>query len=224
MNRRIKRLVGGAFFGTARVLSKTGEAIGCEWLIYNPLVHIGFERSARRHASPFADTVLAAFPDAQSIADIGCGTGRFAAEFLSRQKRIVACEYSARLRRKTARRGVEVYPFDLSNPSQQPLTGAPFDVAYCLEVAEHIPDSMSDALVQFIATHGKAIVFTAAQPGQGGTGHINEQPKSYWQAKFERRGCDYDSVRSDQIARRLRSANTEAFMYENVMVFSCKGG
>ena len=29
------------------------------------------------------------------------------------------------------------------------------------------------------------MVFTVAQPGQGGKGHINEQPLNYWIEKFE---------------------------------------
>ncbi len=34
----------------------------------------------------------------------------------------------------------------------------------------------------------RPVAFTAASPGQGGTGHINEQPAGYWTARFAARG------------------------------------
>jgi SAM-dependent methyltransferase len=55
-----------------------------------------------------------------------------------------------------------------------------FDIAICLEVAEHIHRSLSEDLVKFLSRISKTVFFSAAQPGQGGHGHINCQPKDYW--------------------------------------------
>ena len=42
----------------------------------------------------------------------------------------------------------------------------------------------------------KVILFSAALPGQGGTNHINEQPPSFWQKKFnEHRYSQLDIIR-----------------------------
>jgi 2-polyprenyl-3-methyl-5-hydroxy-6-metoxy-1,4-benzoquinol methylase len=55
-----------------------------------------------------------------------------------------------------------------------------FDIAICLEVAEHIHESFSEDLVKFLSRISKTVFFSAAPPGQGGHGHINCQPKEYW--------------------------------------------
>ena len=62
-----------------------------------------------------------------------------------------------------------------------------FDVVWCFEVAEHIHPTYADVLVETIARHGDHIVLSAAQPGQGGCGHLNEQPPEYWIDKFRQK-------------------------------------
>lgn len=63
-----------------------------------------------------------------------------------------------------------------------------FDLALCLEVAEHLPESMADRLVDYLASLSKTIIFSAAIPGQGGHGHTHMKFPSYWVEKFSRRG------------------------------------
>ena len=62
---------------------------------------------------------------------------------------------------------------------------------------------------------------TAAQPdGRAhGNGHVNEQPKAYWIAKFITRGFLHDDAAADEIASRLRNAGADHYMHENMMVF-----
>ena len=62
------------------------------------------------------------------------------------------------------------------------------DLTICLEVAEHLPESASDNLVQNLIRSAPVIIFSAAYPDQTGTNHINEQPPWYWREKFNRRG------------------------------------
>ena len=61
-----------------------------------------------------------------------------------------------------------------------------FDLAECLEVAEHLPPSRAESLIADLASHAPVVLFSAATPGQGGENHINEQPAAYWQALFRR--------------------------------------
>jgi SAM-dependent methyltransferase len=71
----------------------------------------------------------------------------------------------------------------------QPLDlGRRFDLVVSLEVAEHIEAGHSDIFIDSLTRHGDVVLFSAAIPGQGGTGHINEQHLSYWSEKFGRRG------------------------------------
>ena len=59
-----------------------------------------------------------------------------------------------------------------------------YDLSLCIEVAEHIPESMVENLVESITEASDIILFSAAVCGQGGTGHINEQPQHYWANHF----------------------------------------
>lgn len=59
-----------------------------------------------------------------------------------------------------------------------------YDLAICTEVAEHLPESRSTSLVNDLCALSDVILFSAAIPGQGGSGHINEQWQGYWADKF----------------------------------------
>ena len=71
-----------------------------------------------------------------------------------------------------------------------------FDLCMSLEVAEHIPSECAENFVDNLCRHADIILFSAAIPGQGGIGHINEQLLSYWVEKFRKRSYIlYDIVR-----------------------------
>jgi len=63
-----------------------------------------------------------------------------------------------------------------------------YDLAVCLEVAEHLPGSAAPGLVHTLTTLAPFVLFSAAVPGQRGVGHINEQWPSYWKSLFEEHG------------------------------------
>ena len=71
-----------------------------------------------------------------------------------------------------------------------------YDLVISLEVAEHLPAASADSFVDNLTLAGDVILFSAAIPYQGGTGHINEQWPDYWDKKFYERGfvC-FDVVR-----------------------------
>lgn len=64
----------------------------------------------------------------------------------------------------------------------------PYDVATCFEVAEHAPEACADELVAWLTSLAPIVVFSAAVPGQGGEGHVNEQWPGYWAEKFAANG------------------------------------
>ena len=71
-----------------------------------------------------------------------------------------------------------------------------FDLVSCLEVAEHLTCSRADGLVSELCQLAPVVLFSAAIPGQGGTGHINEQWPDYWREKFYSRGFEmFDAIR-----------------------------
>jgi hypothetical protein len=74
--------------------------------------------------------------------------------------------------------------------------GRRFDVALCLEVAEHLDEETGDRLVASLCEHSELVIFSAAAPFQEGDHHVNCQWPAYWQEKFNREGfaCE-DSIR-----------------------------
>ncbi len=63
-----------------------------------------------------------------------------------------------------------------------------FDLVTSLEVAEHLPADCAETFIDNLVRHGSVVLFSAAVPGQGGEFHVNEQPLSYWRARFAQRG------------------------------------
>lgn len=71
-----------------------------------------------------------------------------------------------------------------------------YDLAICLEVAEHVAADSAATLVRSLVDAAPVVLFGAAIPLQGGHGHINEQWPSYWRALFAELGYrPYDLVR-----------------------------
>jgi hypothetical protein len=59
-----------------------------------------------------------------------------------------------------------------------------YELAICLEVAEHLNSSAAVNLVRSIINLSDTIVFSAAYNMQGGVMHINEREHSYWGKLF----------------------------------------
>lgn len=62
------------------------------------------------------------------------------------------------------------------------------DLAIALEVAEHLAEKRADSFVEDLCAVAPVVLFSAAIPGQGGTGHVNEQWPAYWVEKFRANG------------------------------------
>ncbi len=129
-----------------------------------------------------------------SVLDVGCGRGGWLRAWRDAGCRTIQGVDGDYVDRKR----LHVLPdeFQAANLTEAFDLGRRFDLVQCLEVAEHIPDAAASTLIESIVSHGDIILFAAAQPGQGGTQHINEQPIEYWRDHFEARGYHaYDCVR-----------------------------
>jgi hypothetical protein len=82
-----------------------------------------------------------------------------------------------------------------------------------MEVVEHIHPKYVCNLMKTFANHTDCVVLSAAQPGQGGEGHFNEQTAEYWIERFDDCGFKQDSEKT-AIMQRV----DEAFS-QNVLVF-----
>jgi len=211
-------VVGSWILKAQRGLTSVGEVLGWDWLIDNPLVYFGFARATRRNAPVLVQAIKDCLPQVHRIVDVGCGTGAFLAWFRKAGVDAIGVEFAARLRARCARKGLTVYPFDVSQNTPSP-PGIPFDLALSTEVAEHIPPEFADAMVAYICQLSDLVVFTAAHPGQGGTGHVNEQPRQYWIDKFTGRAMDLDEQGTAAIAAKLQASPAFPYLRENLSVF-----
>ena len=119
-----------------------------------------------------------------SVIDVGCGVGSWLVAAQQAGITDILGIDGCYVPRERVRIPIQCFePRDLSLPLQ--LTRR-FDLAMCLEVAEHLPESRADSLVSDLVGAADAVLFSAAIPGQFGTGHINEQWPDYWAKKFLR--------------------------------------
>lgn len=63
-----------------------------------------------------------------------------------------------------------------------------FDLAICVEVAEHVDPDRSESLISSICSSAPTVVFGAALPRQWGNGHINCRSQGFWIDLFSRQG------------------------------------
>jgi SAM-dependent methyltransferase len=106
---------------------------------------------------------------------------------------------------------------DLGKPFELAQT---FDLVVCVEVIEHIPAQSEHILISSIARHARErIVFSGAQAGPPGAGHINCRPISHWLDLFASAGwhpCLFDSLA-------LRSLSTFPWFRGNLVVLTRDG-
>lgn len=118
----------------------------------------------------------------QSVIDVGCGEGWWAREFADLGCRVLGVDGSYVT--GTAA-GIPYRAHDLERPL--PDMGR-FDLAVSLEVAEHLTPARADGFVDDLCRLAPVTLFSAAIPGQGGAGHLNERPIGFWVELFEARG------------------------------------
>lgn len=118
----------------------------------------------------------------KSVVDVGCGTGSWLSVFKKFEVEKVIGLDGAYIDPTLLQISQEEFlPMDLS---QSFSLSEMFDLALCLEVAEHLPARCAHGLVNSLARLSPFIFFSAAVPGQGGAQHINEQWPEYWESLF----------------------------------------
>lgn len=127
-------------------------------------------RKQRPHNEKIILTIFSLLGVPQSMIDLGCGDNTMVK--VARGLGVDAI-------------GVDILPTaDVVHDLTQPLDiNGIYDLVLCLEMAEHLPLEAAKQLIVNLNLHShnnSRLVFSAAMPGQGGNGHLNEQPPRYW--------------------------------------------
>jgi SAM-dependent methyltransferase len=151
----------------------------------------------------------------KSVIDFGCGLGAWLKAFQENGVEEVKgldgpyLDRSKLLIDNTSFRSVDLcQPVDIEGR---------WDLAICLEVAEHLPPMAGAALVRVLTDSAPLVLFSAAIPGQTGRGHINEQWPVYWRQLFERQGFR----RLDPVRRHIWQDHRVDWWYrQNILLYA----
>ena len=182
-----------------------------------------FYSSVDQRANNSATSILAIFSKLFPLSgieramDVGCGSGAWLNELLEKSNAKVTgfdLPESIEINRKrlgahTGKR-LSLQIIDFEKASSLPNLDS--DLGICLEVLEHLSPVTGIRIVDWLSQNCNLVIFSAATPGQGGTGHINEQPHSFWLEKFEHNGfmifdCFRPTLQSDKNCARYYSLN-----------------
>lgn len=155
-----------------------------------------FYAERRLHTAHAARRLLSALPEGVNrnrVADIGCGTGTFLAAALELgASEVFGMEGDWVTPDMLDHAAIAFQPADL----EQAFSGPAVDLVLSLEVAEHLSPERASGFVADLVAMAPATLFSAAIPGQGGVGHVNEQWQSYWAGLFADHGyMAFDIIR-----------------------------
>lgn len=156
----------------------------------------------------------------KSVVDFGCGIGNFLNEFKSSGVEEILGLDGAWAETDLLWSNVEPHEFQQINLEDRVELNKQFDLAICLEVAEHLPASCSDIIIENLIRSSKIVLFSAAIPGQEGQNHINEQWPDYWISKFKAHGY----VVNDVIRPLIWNNSSLHWWYkQNILLFTHPG-
>jgi len=152
---------------------------------------VKYIHTSTTHNSTDPEIIVPIISDAlhpKTVVDFGCGIGNFLGVFKNYgAQEVLGLDGSwARTEKLTA--NLTANEFKEADLEKEVVLDHSFDLAICLEVAEHLAEDSADILVSNLTRASQCILFSAAIPAQGGQNHINEQWLSYWTAKFKTQG------------------------------------
>jgi cyclopropane fatty-acyl-phospholipid synthase-like methyltransferase len=134
----------------------------------------------------------------QYVLDLGCASGFYLEGFYKNGSTIHGMEYMYEQSKHLIPK--EIFKFiEPGDASKKKYIGN-FDLVISIETAEHIlPDKSDDFVFNLTKNSSKYILFSGAEEGTKGTGHINTRPFSYWQKKLKEKGFTYSQEGTNKI-------------------------
>lgn len=168
-------------------------------------------------ANAVLSIVLDLLPPVHSAIDVGCGVGTWLTALRSMGvDNVQGIEGDWVQSRHLEIPETNLHRQALDRDLQIPADGG-FDLALSLEVGEHLPEARAASLVTALTEASDFVLFSAAIPHQGGTGHVNEQWPEYWAGLFANHG--YTGL--DVVRPRIWDDSDIAFWYrQNTLLFA----
>jgi SAM-dependent methyltransferase len=146
------------------------------------------QRDESRQAAREVIPIIFSMFRPRSVIDVGCGVGTWLTVFNE-----LGIDDFQGLDGAHVERSLLEIPQDRFraidlNEDFAPGIGRRFDCAMSLEVAEHLRPASSKQFVTALTALSDVVLFSAATPAQGGTGHINEKWLEFWASLFREAG------------------------------------
>lgn len=156
-------------------------------MLYNKKFFKNLQEGSLRSAQQVVPIVIE-FLNIKSVVDFGCGTGAWLKTFKDFGVHTIV-GYDGRWVKREDLLIDSTSFFEVNFDNFMP-TSEKFDLVVSLEVGEHLHEKTADAFVELLTKSSDYVLFSAAIPFQGGTGHINEQWPEYWCEKFMKQGYE----------------------------------
>jgi hypothetical protein len=183
---------------------------------YDKSFHKRRDEKTRYAAKTILSHVYELFPEIDSVVDIGCGVGTWLSVIKEMGIRTIEGIDGPWMQPEQLVIPAACFrSVDLTKPNGLRLERR-YDLAICLELVEHLSEANACQIVQSLVSHSNIILFSAAIPGQGGVGHLNEQWPNYWVNQFSHLGYKV----ADVIRFKIWNDNNIPWWYrQNVMLF-----
>lgn len=155
-----------------------------------------------------------------SVIDYGCGIGAYLESSLNKGiTNIKGFDIGGEYVKKYTEKSIQ--PFIEYLDCTKPVNTEKYECVISLETGEHIETKYSEQFIKNIvnSTQKKGnIIYSAAQPGQPGTGHINCQPKEFWIKIFNSFNFFVDEKLTNKVSSNWSSLGAPNYITNNLII------
>lgn len=156
----------------------------------------------------------------KTVIDVGCGLGTFMRVFKENGVQKVFGIDGPWCDKNELFKNITMHEFAVKDLEKNLGVTEQYDLAVCLEVAEHLTPSRAESFIEELTKMSNVILFSAAIPKQGGDHHYNEQWLTYWTNIFDKQ----DFKLADILRGRFWDNKNIYWWYKQNMVFFIKNG
>lgn len=174
-------------------MTETGQLVKMKKNPYNSVYYKNISAGSANSAAAIIP-IVQQLVSPTSVADIGCGTGIWLAEWQRNGVKDLLGVDGDYIQNEQLKISKDIFiVHDLEKPLE---IKRKFDMVQSLEVAEHLRPEFAAPFIKNLCTLSDLVLFSAAIPAQGGINHFNEQYPDYWTNLFiQNNFTAYDCLR-----------------------------